>query len=104
MPTASSLRLLVIEDDPRMLELLRKGLWEHGHLVLAASNGHEGLELGERHDFDAIILDIGLAELDGYQVAAPLRAAQKTAPIIMLAAMDMEDDIIRGLDLGADDY
>jgi DNA-binding response OmpR family regulator len=104
MPTASSLRLLVIEDDPRMLELLRKGLWEHGHLVLAASNGHEGLELGERHDFDAIILDIGLPELDGYQVAAHLRAAQKTAPIIMLTAMDMEDDIIRGLDLGADDY
>jgi DNA-binding response OmpR family regulator len=104
MPTNRSLRLLVIEDDPRMLELLRKGLWEHGHLVVAASNGQEGLELGEKHDFDAIILDIGLPELDGYQVAAHLRSARKSAPIIMVTAMDMEDDIIRGLDLGADDY
>jgi DNA-binding response OmpR family regulator len=99
-----SLRLLVIEDDPRMLELLRKGLWEHGHLVVAASNGAEGLDLGQTHGFDAIILDIGLPELDGYQVAARLRARRNTAPIIMLTAMDMEDDIIRGLDLGADDY
>lgn len=87
-----------------MLELLRKGLWEHGHLVVAASNGTEGFQLGVEHEFDVIILDIGLPELSGYQVAASLRARQCLAPIIMLTAMDMEDDIIRGLDLGADDY
>lgn len=99
-----SLRLLVVEDDPRMLELLRKGLWEHGHLVVAASNGAEGLQLGGEHDFDVIVLDIGLPELNGYEVAAGLRARRRAAPIIMLTAMDMEDDIVRGLALGADDY
>jgi len=87
-----------------MLELLRKGLWEHGHLVVAASNGTEGLQLGGEHDFDVIILDIGLPDLSGYHVAAGLRASRRTAPIIMLTAMDMDDDIVRGLDLGADDY
>jgi DNA-binding response OmpR family regulator len=104
MASNRSLRLLVIEDDPRMLELLRKGLWEHGHLVLAASNGMEGVELGEQHDFDVILLDIGLPDLDGYQVASRLRTNHRGTPIIMLTAMDMEDDIIRGLDLGADGY
>jgi DNA-binding response OmpR family regulator len=87
-----------------MLELLRKGFWEHGHLVLTASNGPEGMALGKEHNFDAIVLDIGLPELNGYQVAASLRSHRRTAPILMLTAMDMEDDIIRGLDLGADDY
>jgi DNA-binding response OmpR family regulator len=104
MSAPHSLRLLVVEDDQRMLELLRKGLWEHGHLVLGASTGVEALQLGQEHDFDVILLDIGLPELDGYQVAARLRAAGRRSPILMLTAMDMEDDIIRGLDLGADDY
>ena len=58
-----SLRLLVVEDDPRMLELLRKGLWEHGHLVVAASNGAEGLQLGGDMASTLIILDIGLPDL-----------------------------------------
>jgi DNA-binding response OmpR family regulator len=87
-----------------MLELLRKGLWEHGHLVVAASNGVEGLQLGANHHFDVILLDVGLPGLDGYQVAARLAASRGSAPILMLTAMDMEDDIVRGLDLGADDY
>jgi DNA-binding response OmpR family regulator len=99
-----SLRILVIEDDPRMLELLRKGFSEHGHLVVTAADGVEGLQLGNEHEFDAIVLDIGLPELDGYQVTARLRANQRRAPILMLTAMDMEDDVIRGLDLGADGY
>lgn len=99
-----SLRILVIEDDPRLLELLRKGLWEHGHLVVTAPNGREGLQLGSEHHFDVIILDIRLPELDGYQVAARLRANRCPTPMLMLTALDMEDDIIRGLDLGADGY
>jgi DNA-binding response OmpR family regulator len=99
-----SLRILVVEDDPRMLELLRKGFWEHGHLVVTAGNGPEGLHLGNELEFDVIVLDIGLPELDGYQVAACLRANRCRAPILMVTALDMEDDIIRGLDLGADGY
>ncbi len=101
---SSSPRVLVIEDDPRMLELLRKGLWEHGHLVLTASNGREGLQLGSDHEFDVILLDVGLPELDGYQVATRLRANSCRAPMLMLTAMDLEDDIVRGLELGADGY
>jgi DNA-binding response OmpR family regulator len=101
---SSSPRVLAIEDDPRMLELLRKGLWEQGHLVLTASNGREGLQLGSDHEFDVIILDVGLPELDGYQVAARLRANGCRAPMLMLTAMDLEDDIVRGLELGADGY
>jgi two-component system copper resistance phosphate regulon response regulator CusR len=97
-------RILVIEDDPRMLQLLRKGLWEHGHLVVTASNGLEGLQLGNEHEFDVILLDIGLPELDGYQVARGLRANRRLAPLLMLTARDMEDDLIRGFDLGADGY
>jgi DNA-binding response OmpR family regulator len=100
----SSPHILVIEDDPRMLELLRKGLWEHGHLVVTASDGREGLQLGNDHEFDIIILDIGLPDLDGYQVAARMRANRRRAPMLMLTARDLEDDIIRGLDLGADGY
>jgi DNA-binding response OmpR family regulator len=101
---SSSLRILVIEDDPRMLQLLRKGLWERGHLVVTASDGLEGLQVGKKHEFDVIILDIGLPQLDGHQVAIRLRAADCRAPLLMLTAMDLEDDIIRGLDLGADAY
>jgi DNA-binding response OmpR family regulator len=99
-----SLRILVVEDDPRMLELLRKGLWEHGHLVVTSPNGPEGLQLGMQHDFDVILLDIGLPEMDGYQVATGLRASGRRAAILMLTALDMEDDIVRGLELGADGY
>ncbi len=99
-----SLRILVIEDDPRLLELLRKGLWEHGHLVMTTANGREGLQLGIQHNFDVIILDIRLPELDGYQIAAGLRTNGCSTPVLMLTALDMEDDIIRGLDLGADGY
>jgi DNA-binding response OmpR family regulator len=98
------MRTLIVEDEPRMLELLRKGLHEHGFTVMTAPDGETGLELATAHAFDAVVLDIGLPRMDGYNVMHALRARARIAPVLMLTARDSEDDIIRGLDLGADDY
>lgn len=98
------MRVLVIEDEPRMLELLRKGLYEHGYTVMTASDGMTGFEIASTYELDAIVLDIGLPQLDGYEVMKQLRKSAFATPVLMLTARDTEDDIIRGLDLGADDY
>lgn len=98
------MRILIVEDEPRMLELLRKGLYEHGFAIMTATDGETGLEIATAHEFDAIVLDIGLPKLDGYALMRALRAKARTTPVLMLTARDAEDDIIRGLDLGADDY
>ena len=98
------MRILIIEDEPRMLELLCRGLEEHDCFVVAASDGLSGLEFASTCDFDAILLDIGLPHRDGYEVVRILRERARTTPVLMLTARDGEDDIIRGLELGADDY
>jgi DNA-binding response OmpR family regulator len=98
------MRILVVEDEPRMLELLRKGLHEHGFAVMTAADGSTGLEVATTQSFSSIVLDIGLPYLDGYGVMQALRMRGNATPVIMLTARDAEDDIIRGLDLGADDY
>lgn len=87
-----------------MLELLRKGLYEHDFAVMTAADGETGLEIATAHEFDTIVLDIGLPQLDGYGLMKALRARGCSTPVLMLTARDKEDDIIRGLDLGADDY
>lgn len=98
------MRILVIEDEPRMLELLRKGLQEHQCAVMTATDGETGLEIASGFEFDAIVLDIGLPRRDGYSVISALRERGSAARVLMLTARDGEDNIIRGLDLGADDY
>jgi DNA-binding response OmpR family regulator len=98
------MRILIIEDEPRMLELLCKGLYESGFTVMTAADGEKGLEMATAHDLDAIVLDIGLPKLDGYALMMALRAGAHTTPVLMLTARDMEDEIIRGFDVGADDY
>lgn len=98
------MRILVIEDEPRMLELLRKGLFERGFTVMTASDGETGLEVATVHEPDAIVLDIGLPHLDGFGLMKALRARARITPVLILTARDSEDDIIRGLELGADDY
>jgi DNA-binding response OmpR family regulator len=98
------MRILIIEDEPRMLELLRRGLEEHDCFVVAAPDGISGLEFASACDFDAILLDVGLPHRDGYEVVRMLRERARTTPVLMLTARDGEDDIIRGLELGADDY
>ncbi|MGB6692361.1 MAG: response regulator transcription factor [Terracidiphilus sp.] len=98
------MRILLIEDETRMLQLLRKGLYESGCTVMTAADGEAGLQIAMAYEFDAVVLDIGLPRRDGYEILQALRGHQRAVPILMLTARDAEDDIIRGLDLGADDY
>ncbi|MFZ1086986.1 MAG: response regulator transcription factor [Terracidiphilus sp.] len=98
------MRILIIEDEPRMLELLSKGLYESGFTVMTAADGELGLEMATAHELDAIVLDIGLPKLDGYALMQALRAGGCGTPVLMLTARDTEDEIIHGLDVGADDY
>jgi DNA-binding response OmpR family regulator len=98
------MNLLIVEDEKRMVTLLRKGLEEEGHTVVCAGDGIEGLELARSQDFDVIVLDVMMPKLDGYGLAERLRAEKIASPILMLTAKDAVEDIVHGLDLGADDY
>lgn len=98
------MRLLIIEDELRMLELLKQGLREEGHDVLTASDGAEGLALAQAGEFDAIVLDVMLPKVDGIEIARRLRKSGSRVPVLMLTARDAEEDIRSGLDTGADDY
>lgn len=98
------MRILVAEDEARLLELLRTGLTEEGHSVITATNGMDALDLALSSEFDAMLLDVMLPEMDGFEVARRLRDKGRQTPIVMLTARDAESDIIRGLDYGADDY
>jgi DNA-binding response OmpR family regulator len=98
------MKLLIVEDEGRMVELLRKGLEEEGHTVVCAPDGVEGLELARSCEFDVIILDVMMPKLDGYGLAGRLRTEKNLTPVLMLTAKDAVQDIVHGLDLGADDY
>jgi DNA-binding response OmpR family regulator len=98
------MKLLIVEDEARMADLLRKGLTEEGHMVTCASDGEEGFALGRDYEFDVIILDVMVPKLNGYDLAKRLRSERVRTPILMLTAKDSVPDIIHGLDLGADDY
>jgi len=98
------MRVLVIEDDPRMLELLRQGLEEEHHAVAVARDGEIGLSTARTRMFDVIVLDVMLPKVDGISVARRLRDERDPTPILMLTARDQAPDIVRGLDSGADDY
>jgi len=97
-------KLLVVEDEPRMLELLRRGLTEEGHNVVCATDGGEGWELAQAYEFDAVVLDIMLPRMNGFELAKKLRQERMATPVVMLTAKDSVPDVVRGLDAGADDY
>jgi DNA-binding response OmpR family regulator len=98
------MRVLVVEDDPRLGRTLRRGLEEAGFSVDLAEAGDEGLEAATATPFDMIVLDVMLPVKDGVQVCRELRQARIRTPILMLTARDSVADRIRGLDAGADDY
>jgi len=98
------MRILVVEDDAKMAELLRRGLVGQGHSVDVAADGIKGLEKSQAMPFDAIVLDVMLPGIDGLNVAKRVRASGNRVPILMLTARDSVPDIVRGLDVGADDY
>lgn len=98
------MQILVVEDESRMAELLKKGLEEEGHAVVVSSRGTEALSIAQHHSFDAILLDVMLPGMSGLDVARRLRESNVQTPILMLTARDTVEDVIRGLDFGADDY
>jgi DNA-binding response OmpR family regulator len=98
------MRVLIIEDDRRMAALLAQGLREDGSQATVSHDGREGLSLGLTPDFDVIVLDVMLPGLDGFEVARRIRSAGRLTPILMLTARDGAMDVVKGLNLGADDY
>jgi len=97
-------RLLIVEDDERMLKLLKRALEEDGYAVDVAGDGDEALWMGQENDYDAVILDGMLPGLDGIEVVRQWRAAERWAPVLMLTARTGYDFRVEGLDAGADDY
>ena len=98
------MRVLVVEDAPRLLEILARSLREEGFVVDGAPTGEEALRLAATAPYDAIVLDIRLPDLDGFEVCHRVREAGSWSPILMLTARDALADRVRGLDTGADDY
>jgi len=98
------MRVLVVDDESRMAAVLRRGLTEEGFAVDLAANGEDGAWLATENDYDVIVLDVMLPDMDGFAVLARLRAARRWAPVLMLTARDSIDDRVHGLDAGADDY
>ncbi|MBO3752481.1 response regulator transcription factor [Streptosporangiaceae bacterium NEAU-GS5] len=98
------MRVLVVEDERRMAAALRRGLQAEGFAVDLAHDGEEGLHLARTGEYDAIVLDIMIPKVSGYNVCKQLRAEENWVPILMLSAKDGEYDLADGLDLGADDY
>jgi DNA-binding response OmpR family regulator len=98
------MQILVVEDDWKLALQLKKGLEEHGHSVTAASDGREGLATAEYGEFDVLVLDVLLPGLDGFEMVRRLRSAGCSTPILLLTARDATEDVVMGLDAGADDY
>lgn len=96
--------MLVVEDEPKMARLLRQGLSERGDVVEVVDRGSDALALAALADFDAIVLDLMLPDLDGFEVCRRLRRSGVWAPVLMLTARNAVADRIEGLDAGADDY
>ena len=99
----TAMRILVVEDEPRLLLNLAKSLREEGYAVDTAPDGADGVFKAVTYDYDAIVLDVMLPKLDGWELLARLRKKKQT-PVLMLTARDTRNDRIKGLDTGADDY
>ena len=96
--------VLVAEDEPRISSFLAKGLGANGYAPMIASTGGDALEFAERYAFDLLLLDIGLPGMDGFEVLRRIRDRDRETPIIMLTARTGVEDIVAGLDAGANDY
>lgn len=97
------MRVLVIEDEPGIAQFIRQGLNEAGYAVDVASDGQAGLDYALATEYDVIVLDIMLPQMDGLQVLRQMRSRIKT-PVLLLTARDTVEDRVKGLDAGADDY
>jgi len=102
--TIKEMKLLIVEDEPNLLAALRKGLSEKNHDVSAALDGTTALEMISNTSFDVIILDIMLPDINGIEICRRLRAAANYVPILILTALSSSENIVHGLNAGADDY
>ncbi len=98
------MNVLVVEDERKMASFLRRGLQEEGYAVDVVGDGREGAMQAAVREYDVIVLDIMLPRLDGLQLTAQIRREGNATPILLLTAKDTPEDIVRGLDVGADDY
>jgi two-component system OmpR family response regulator len=97
-------RVLVVEDHPKTSALLERGLREHSYAVDLAQTGEDAVWMGCENEYDVIILDLTLPDIDGFEVLRRVRAAGRKSPVLVLTARDAVDDRVLGLDAGADDY
>jgi two-component system OmpR family response regulator len=98
------MRLLVVEDDERLADQLRRGLRAEGYAVDVTGTAEDARWMATENDYDAVVLDVGLPDGDGFALCADLRKANRWAPILILTARHAVPDRVRGLDAGADDY
>lgn len=98
------MRLLIVEDEKRTAEYLRKGFAESGFVVDIAHDGEDGLHLATTGEYDLVVLDVMLPRRDGWSVLGAMRKSGRATPVLMLTAKDSVEDRVRGLELGADDY
>jgi DNA-binding response OmpR family regulator len=98
------MKILVVEDDRKVAGFIEQGLKEEGHVVDVAPDGDEATMLAHVYDYDVILLDVVLPKKNGFQIATELRREGRTTPILMLTSRDASEDVVRGLDAGADDY
>jgi DNA-binding response OmpR family regulator len=98
------MKLLVVEDDRMMVALLRRALQEEGYTIDFASTGAEGRVLALVRDYDGILLDVGLPDFSGLDIVSALRRSDRTTPVLLLTGNTAAEDVVNGLDGGADDY
>jgi len=98
------MKLLIVEDEPNLLSIIRKGLSEKNNEVSVALDGTTALEMILNHNFDVVILDIMLPDINGIEICRRLRAAKNFVPILLLTALGTTENIVTGLNAGADDY
>jgi DNA-binding response OmpR family regulator len=98
------MRILVVEDDRKVASFLEQGLREEGYAVDLAHDGEEGRLKAHVHDYDLLLLDVMLPGASGLEIVRDLRSREKATPVLMLTARDAEEDVVTGLDAGADDY
>ena len=98
------MRILIVEDDRKVASFLQRGLREEGYAVDVAHDGKEGRLQAHVHDYDLLVLDVMLPEVSGLELVREMRSREKATPVLMLTARDAEEDVVTGLDAGADDY
>ncbi|MGL5633450.1 MAG: response regulator transcription factor, partial [Azovibrio sp.] len=98
------MRILVVEDSPILATQISEALVESGYVAELSNNGRDALYQGQEENFDAVILDLGLPEIDGLTVLSQWRASGKTMPVLILTARDNWHEKVAGIDAGADDY